>query len=100
MHEVSTNVRPNSKTLPLEGEIIQLRILRNTIQHSGSVPDIITVDRFRDVTEKFIRDIMKNVFNLKYEDLSLALLIKNSKPKMNVKKAEKLLEEKNLRILL
>lgn len=86
--------KSNNKALPLEGEIIQLHMLRNTIQHSGSVPDIITVDRFRDVTEKFLRDIMKNIFNLKYEDLSLALLIRNSKLKKNVKKAEKLLEEK------
>ncbi len=89
--------KTSSRALPLEGEIMQLHTLRNTIQHSGSVPDIITVERFRDITEQFLRDVTKNVFDLEYEDLSLSLLIGNSKLRENVKKAEKLLGERKFK---
>ena len=68
---------------------------RNPVQHHADIPDHETIIKYRAYTEDFLKMILKDRFNLLYEDISLALLIKNNALSELVKSAEKTFLEKD-----
>ena len=70
---------------------------RNPAQHHADIPDYETIIKYKAYTENFLKMILKNRFSLLYEDISLALLIRNNTLSEMVRSAEEAFAEKNYR---
>ena len=81
--------------LPLSDQILSLHEVRNIVQHQGDIPDKETVIKYKGYAEDFFRKIIKDEFNLSFEELSLASLIKNKELRNTIFKAEKAFEKGN-----
>ncbi|VVB86640.1 Uncharacterised protein [uncultured archaeon] len=75
--------------LPNRREIEQLHVVRNQAQHYGIIPDIKFVQRYRETTENFMKDVIHNIFKLNYSDITLAILIQNEQVRKTIEEAEK-----------
>jgi len=82
-----------SKELSLAKEVEELHKIRNSVQHGGTVPSIETVQRFKDATEQFFREIVTTIFKLSYGEIYLSMLIENDELKGEILQAEKALEQ-------
>lgn len=59
-------------------QLITLRKVRNSFQHQGIIPDLNTIlNDYRLLTELALKLISMNYFLIKWEDVSLSLLIKS-----------------------
>jgi hypothetical protein len=75
--------------LPNRREVEQLHNVRNQAQHFGIIPDAKFVQRFRGTTEKFMKDVISNVFKIDYLEITSALLIQNEDIKKIIEYSEK-----------
>ena len=85
------------KDLPLKEEIRNLHSLRNHVQHSGDVPSIEPVIKYKGYVEDFFRKVCERFFPLPYEELRLASLIENENLKEKVTSAEEAFEKERYR---
>lgn len=76
--------------LPNRRDVEQLHNLRNQAQHFGIIPDAKFVQRFQGTTEKFMKNVISNVFKIDYLEITSALLIQNEEIKKSIEKSEKL----------
>lgn len=68
---------------------------RNPTQHHADIPDYETIIKYRGYTEDFIKTILKNRFDLSYDDIFRSLLIENKALGGLVKNAEKAFAEQD-----
>ncbi|MCX6801970.1 MAG: hypothetical protein NT067_02545 [Candidatus Diapherotrites archaeon] len=80
-------------SLPKENDIKKNRQIRNSAQHEGQIPDVTLVQRVRVHTKEFLGDVIKNVFGLSLEEVSLALLIDDIKVRKKVQEAISLMKK-------
>ncbi len=80
--------------LPNRREIEQLHIVRNQAQHFGIIPDIKFVQRFKETTENFMKDVISSIFKIDYSEITLAILIQNEQVKKAIEEAEKCFSNK------
>jgi len=76
--------------LPLKNEMFALHDERNLVQHSGIIPSFEAVTRFEASTERFLKDVIEDEFNISFDELSFSQLIANDRLRKLVEKAEKL----------
>ena len=76
-------------------EITNLHNVRNAIQHHGLIPDENEVRRYCILTQKVVDNVTSKLFGLEYEDLSLALLIKDEQIHELFSKANSAYEKAN-----
>lgn len=82
--------------LPKETEIYQLHELRNDVQHLGvSSFSTEVTHRFDIYVTDFIREIMKQVFKLKFEELFMSSLVENKTQRKILTAAEKAFEKRD-----
>lgn len=93
---VNTEVQKKFKNgLPLMHEIEALRNTRNSIQHAGTIPSDLDVERFEGYTRTFLEDTIKKVFSINFEQVKLSELIDDTILKVYLDEAENLLSENN-----
>lgn len=91
---VNTEVQKKFKAdLPLMHEIEALRNARNSIQHAGTVPSDLDLERFEGYTRTFLEDTIKKVFVIDFEEIRLSELIKEATIKGYLKSTENLINQ-------
>lgn len=89
---VNTEVQKKFKAdLPLMHEIEALRTARNSIQHAGTVPSDLDVERFEGHAITFLEDTIKKVFDKDWNEIRLSELINDTTLKGHIKAAEDLI---------
>lgn len=58
-------------------EIKNLHLVRNNIQHLGTIPAAEEVDRFRSLAENIISSVTSNLFKVQFSELSMGALVKD-----------------------
>lgn len=86
--------KKNQKKLPLKDEIFGLHDLRNKVQHHANIPSLEDVERYRFFTEEFIKKVLKDYFEINYDELSFISLIENERIREEFLKAEELIKRK------
>ena len=71
-----------------ESEIKNMRAARNLVQHQGIIPSSSDLDRYTELIETVLAEIVKNVFKLNVSEISLAFLIKDDTLKSFIYEAE------------
>lgn len=75
--------------LPNRRDVEQLHNVRNQAQHFGIIPDAKLVQRFRETTENFMKNVISNIFKIDYLEINSALLIQNEQIKQIIEQSEK-----------
>lgn len=83
-----------SKILPFKDEILGLHDLRNKIQHHANVPSSEDIERYRFFTKEFIKKVLKDYFEINYDELSFVSLIESRQIREGFLKAEELVKRK------
>lgn len=74
--------------LTLKEQMRSLHRLRNNIQHSGDIPSLDSVIKYKGYAEDFFIEVCDKVFSIPYDELYLSELIENSKLKEQVRIAD------------
>lgn len=74
--------------LALTDQMKNLHRLRNTVQHSGDIPSLDSVIKYKGYAEDFFIEVCDKVFSIPYDKLCLSELIENEKLKEQVRIAE------------
>ena len=85
--DTALNKRMNY-ALPYYNQMTRLHRIRNNAQHSGIVPDSSEVKECKQYTLDFLRESIKQIFEIELSELYLSLLIKNQKVKECLIEAE------------
>ncbi len=94
-YELCTKIEGESKKiLPFKDEILGLHDLRNKIQHHANVPSSEDIERYGFFTKGFIEKVLKDYFEINYDELSFVSLIKNRQIHEGFLKAEELVRKK------
>ncbi len=62
---------------------------RNNAQHYALIPDSNSLQHFREITEKFMVDVVTKIFEIDFSQITLAILIQNGEVKKYIEDAEK-----------
>ncbi len=73
----------------LKQEMLELRRIRNQVQHAGIIPSHEAVLRYKDYVEKFLKRTVKENFNVEFDEVSMAVLIENENIRRRIIRAEK-----------
>lgn len=74
--------------LALTEQMRGLHRLRNTVQHSGDIPSLDSVIKYKGYAEDFFIEVCDKVFGVPYDKLHLSELIENKKLKEQVRIAD------------
>jgi hypothetical protein len=85
----------NPSKLIHEPEIKNMRKARNVVQHHGIIPSSSDLDRYTTLTKMVLNEVIKEVFNIDFADISLSMLIKDEVTKTLYAKAETAYSFKN-----
>ena len=91
--EMWNQIQNQDIKLPLKNEMFALHDERNQVQHSGTIPSLETVIRFKEATRVFLEKVTREVFDISFDELSLSQLIENTELRKLIQNAEKLLAE-------
>ncbi len=90
----------SQKPLLYGQQVRNLNTLRNNIKHQGIFPNPKTEAYLSIAIGNFLEDTCRKYFNIDFNSLSLAELIRDSKIKQEVLEAERLLEEEDYKSAL
>ncbi len=78
------------KDVPYKTQIIEINRARNNFKHLGHLPDPALAFKFDGFTENFLRESMVLFFKINFDDMSMAVLIKDKEVQEYIKGAERL----------
>lgn len=87
----------NKIALPLKSEILALHYLRNGAQHKGIIPSKEDVERNQGYTREFLTRLTKDFFELDFEQVSMAILVRDQQASNFLSEAEQLLARGKIR---
>lgn len=79
----------NKCALPNRRDMQVLHKTRNNAQHYAMIPDSNSLQHFREITEKFMEDVVYKIFGIHFREITLAILIQNGEVKKYIEDAEK-----------
>lgn len=95
LYDLFKNLEDCGKKFTLKKEMLKLRKIRNLVQHGGEIPSYDTVLKYKDYTEKFLKKTVKENFDIEFDEVSMAILIKNDEIKKRILQAEKEFANRN-----
>lgn len=85
---LSAKNNKNKIEVPFKSQMIEVNKARVSFKHFGHLPDSVLAFKFLDFTENFLRQSMKLFFDVNFDTMSMAELIKNKGIRDEIKKAE------------
>ena len=81
------------RSLKHRAEMLEQRNVRNSAQHGGFGPPSESLEQFDVLTKLFLTDVLKEYYEMSFDDLHLSDLIKDDELKQRVQNGEKALME-------
>ncbi len=75
--------------LPLKAKMIEMNKARVLFKRYGNLPNPLDATKFMGFTEEFLQQAIEQFYNLQFDDISLADLVKNNSVRDKIKLAEK-----------
>jgi len=76
------------KELPYKEHVKSLHDIRNNVQHHADIPDPEVIIKYKSYILDFLKEVIKNEFNIDYDHLFLSMLIENKNLRNLITSAE------------
>lgn len=93
--EINTKFKQKNSgyVLPLKDQLFGLHDTRNLAQHQGDAPSYETVIKYQSYTKDFLNKCFKDIFEVNFDKVYAASLVKNIKIKEALIESEKYIDE-------
>ncbi|MCK9630366.1 MAG: hypothetical protein M0R30_01890 [Methanoregula sp.] len=95
--ELIQKIEGDKYSLPLKNQIMSQHTWRNQIQHEGDIPSFDGVQKYRNYTEDFFKEVCNKIFGTPFEKINLSQLIYDKKLSAKVRSAERAFEKNDFK---